>query len=156
LSTGKDLIKDQMIMHVWYVDTRRLYFIGQRYEATDSPPVSTLYKWEGWQTDQNSIKKIETDISSTGYIYQVAYDSRDKKVVTLAGDKILVFDRDDTLKKEFFNTDLGGSAYSLALTDSAGGGREPDNDDSSGCNAGLTMFAALLFVLPLALRKKSR
>jgi Synergist-CTERM protein sorting domain-containing protein len=57
------------------------------------------------------------------------------------------------VEEQKFSDELGGSAYSLALVDNAGGG---ESDSSSGCDAGFTAFAALLFVLPLALRKKNR
>jgi Synergist-CTERM protein sorting domain-containing protein len=153
LSNGKDLIKDQMIMALCYVNTQCIYFIGQRYETADSwTPVSTLYRWTGTADAPEPIKKVADISSSTGYSYQVAYDGKSDKIVTLAGDKILIFNRDDTLKEEFPSAVLGGGAYSLALTDNASGERH-DDDESSGCNAGAAAAFLALAVLPLALRK---
>jgi Synergist-CTERM protein sorting domain-containing protein len=155
LSDGKDLIKDQMIMALCYVNTQCLYFIGQSYEASDSdsltPPVNTLYKWTGLTDALNPIQKVANISSSTGYSYQVAYDGQNDKIAALAGDKILVFNRDDTLKEEFTSAALGGSAYSLTLTDSAS--NEKPDEESSGCSAGLSAAFLAVLVLPLALRK---
>ncbi|MDR2174542.1 MAG: SYNERG-CTERM sorting domain-containing protein [Synergistaceae bacterium] len=154
LSEGRDWA--QMIKGLCYVNTQCLYFIGQRYETAGSlAPVSTLYRWTGTTDAPNPIKEVSDISSSTGYSYQVAFDAKNDKIVTLAGDRILVFNRDDTLKEEFTGVELNGAAYSLTLTDSASGGREDSDDGGSGCNAGLTAFLAVL-VLPLALRRKSR
>jgi Synergist-CTERM protein sorting domain-containing protein len=159
LSDGKDLIKDQMIAGLCYVNELRLYFIGQRYETADSwTPISTLYKWTGTTDAADPIHEVKDISSAMGYSYQVAFDGKNgKKIVTLAGDKILVFNLDDNDPEETFtSTELGGNAYSLALTDSASGGNSDGNSDgesSSGCNAGLTTAFLVLAVLPLALRK---
>jgi Synergist-CTERM protein sorting domain-containing protein len=158
LSNGKKLIEDQMITKVCYVDTHCLYFIGQSYEEDVGwPPVSTLYKWTGTMDAETPIEVVR-DISSSQYSYQVVFDGNNGKIVTLAGDRILVFNLDnDEPKEEFDSFGLDGlQPYSMALVNSASGGSGNDDGGSSGCNAGLAAFAAFLLVLPLALRKKSR
>jgi Synergist-CTERM protein sorting domain-containing protein len=156
LSDNKDLIKAQMIMALCYINERCLYFIGQNYETADLmiPPVSKLYRWAGSMDAAAPITEVADISSATGYSYQVAFDNKSgEKVVTLAGDKILVFNLDNnTPEKEFPGTELGGSAYSFALTDRASGGSS-DDESSSGCSAGLTAAFLVLAVLPLALRK---
>jgi Synergist-CTERM protein sorting domain-containing protein len=151
LTEGKDLVKDQMIMGVCYVNETCLYFIGQQYAAPgDWTPVSKLYRWAGTMDAQTPITEVLDISSETGYSYQVAYDARNDKIVTLAGDEILVINRNDTLEEDFSSVALGGGAYSLTLVNSASGGN--DDGGSSGCNAGLTAFL-LALVLPLALCK---
>jgi Synergist-CTERM protein sorting domain-containing protein len=143
----KDL--DQMIAGVCYVNPLCMYFIGQ---SGDWPYTSKLYKWTG-TTDDPTITKVKDISSTTGSSYQVAFDAKNEKIVTLAGNEILIFNLDKNEPEETFTTsDLGGSAYFFALTDSASGGNS-NSESSSGCNAGLTAAFLVLAVLPLGLRK---
>ncbi len=131
-----------------------LYFIRQDYKAAaDVFPVSTLCKWTG--TGSVAVR----DISSTsGYTYQVAYDSANGNIVTTAGDRVLVLGSDDVLKKTFLNPELGGNIYSIAVI--AGGSVDPDDDGEdeddggSGCDAFAGPGALVLAVPLMALRRR--
>jgi Synergist-CTERM protein sorting domain-containing protein len=123
-----------------------LYYIELELSGTDvysgNIEKSTLYK----QGATTPIKELSTGYSSN----YLVYDSEEKNVVAGSGGNILIFDDSETLEKTYPIANL----YSLAAVKKASA-PEPGGS-GGGCNAGLMAFAALLLVLPLALRKKSR
>jgi Synergist-CTERM protein sorting domain-containing protein len=127
-----------------------LYFVGLKYDAIYNGQ-GTLYKWTGSKT------KVKEADSATYHFtcYQVVYDPKLEALVAALGSQVFVIDpSDNTIKKTFSAVDLGGNIASIAVVAKASA---PESGGSGGgCNAGLMAFAALLLVLPLALRKKSR
>jgi Synergist-CTERM protein sorting domain-containing protein len=130
-------------------DNDILYFITQEQDSSFKTS-SKLYKW----ASPSKGKTLVHDISSDVWTFPaVAYDAVAGNIVATAGDTIWIFDKDG-LKKSFNNQSLGGKAYSLAVVAKASA--PGSSNDGGGCSTGLTAFSALLLVLPLALRKKSR
>jgi Synergist-CTERM protein sorting domain-containing protein len=125
-----------------------LYFIGLKYDENYKSQ-GTLYKWTG--TGKEEVRK--GDLSSK-FTYQVVYDFAINALVAAFGDKVAVLGLDGTEKKIFDNVALEGNIYSLAVVAKASA--PGSSNGGGGCSTGLTAFSALLLVLPLALRKKSR
>lgn len=127
-----------------------LYFILQRYSDEQLWQVTSTL----WRVDADQPVKMEDISASSGFSYQLAWDSEENLLWVLRGDRILALGAEGTLKKTFTNAELGGNPYMLAPIPGSGEEKPEKGGSGGGCNANGGIAALLL--LPMLLYRKGR